>query len=217
MHWSGWWMFKAHLQNWDRISPPLPTPHAYHIHVEEQMGSSPTGCPVFLVTNSSSPSHKFAGALGSSSSSSLSGHPGPLFDHTVMVVKYPNNQSGTQSPSLCRKAISLLARYERRQIRLGEGNMFLVWSCSSRMFFFLSGRGVQSEVFAGSSLECRLNLEVLGHLHRAWSPHVNLLRAVATSTYDILFLGGGQGMSWSGLLASYAVPSMVLIQIVCTS
>ena len=76
---------------------------------------------------------------------------------------------------------------------------------------------MQSEVFAGSSLECRLNLEVLGHLHRAWSPHVNLLRAVATSTYDILFLGGGQGMSWSGLLASYAVPSMVLIQIVCTS
>ena len=74
---------------------------------------------------------------------------------------------------------------------------------------------MQSEVFAGSSLECRLNLEVmLGHLHRAWSPHVNLLRAVATSTYDILFLGG---MSWSGLLASYAVPSMVLIQIVCTS
>ena len=96
--------------------------------------------------------------------------------------------------------------YERRQIRLGEGNMFLVWSCSSRMFFFLSGRRVQSEVFAGSSLECRLNLEVLGHLHRAWSPHVNLLRAVTTSTYDILFLGG---MSWSGLLASYAV-SMVL-------
>ena len=109
-----------------RISPPLPTPHAYHIHVEEQMGSSPTGCPVFLVTKSSSPSHKFAGALGSSSSSLLSGHPGPLFDRTVMVVKYPNNQGGTQSPSLCRKAISLLARYERRQIRLGEGNMFLV-------------------------------------------------------------------------------------------
>ena len=77
--------------NWDRISPPLPTPHAYHIHVEEQMGSSPTGCPVFMVTNSSSPSHKFAGALGSSSSSSLSGHPGPLFDCAVMVVKYPNN------------------------------------------------------------------------------------------------------------------------------
>ena len=70
---------------------------------------------------------------------------------------------------------------------------------------------MQSEVFAGSSLECRLNLEVLGHLHWAWSPHVNLLRAVATSTYDILFLGGGQGMSLSGLLASCAVPSMVLI------
>ena len=82
---------------------------------------------------------------------------------------------------------------------------------------FLSGRRVQSEVFAGSSLECRLNLEELGHLHRAWSHHVNLLRAVATSTYDILFLGGGQGMSWSRLLASYAVPSMVRIQIVCTS
>ena len=144
----------------------------------------------FMVTNSSSPSHKLAGALGSSSGSSLSGHPGPLFDRTVMVVKYPNNQGGTQSPSLCRKAISLQARYERRQIRLGEGNMFLVWSCSSRMFFILSGRGVQSEVFAGSSLECHLNLEVLGHLHRAWSPHVNLLRAVATSTYDIIFFLG---------------------------
>ena len=77
---------------------------------------------------------------------------------------------------------------------------------------FLSGRGVQLGVFMGSSLECRLNLAVLGHLHRAWSPHVNLLRAVATSPYDILFLGGGQGMSWSGLLASYTVPSMVLIQ-----
>ena len=107
--------------NWDRISPPLPTPHAYHIHVEEQMGSSPTGCPVFMVTSSSSPSHKFAGALGSSSSSSLSGHPGPLFDSTVMVVKYSNNQGGTQNPSLCRKAISLLARYERRKFGWGRG------------------------------------------------------------------------------------------------
>ena len=127
MHWSGWWMFKAHLQTGIVfISPSLPTPHAYHIHVEEQMGSSPTGCPVLMVKNSSSPSHNFAGALGSSFSSSLSGHPGPLFDRTVIVVKYPNNQDGTQSPSICRKVISLLARYERRQIRLGEGNMFLV-------------------------------------------------------------------------------------------
>ena len=31
----------------------------------------------------------------------------------------------------------------------------------------LSGRGLQSKVLVGSSLECRLNL------HQAWSPHVN--------------------------------------------
>ena len=55
-----------------------------------------------------------------------------------------------------------------------------------------SRRGPQSEVLPGSSLECRLNLQVLGHLHQARSPHINLLRAVATSTYDILFLRGGQ-------------------------
>ena len=36
--------------------------------------------------------------------------------------KVPKNQSGTQSPSICGIAISLLAWYERRQIRLGEWN-----------------------------------------------------------------------------------------------
>ena len=35
-------------QTSDRISPFLPTPHAYHIYVGERMESSPTGCPVCL-------------------------------------------------------------------------------------------------------------------------------------------------------------------------
>ena len=125
MHWSGWWMFKTHLQTGIEFPLPCPSLTLTTYMLKSRWGAHLQGIQ-FMVTNSSSPSHKLAGALGSSSSSSLSGHPGPLFDRTVMVVKYPNNQGGTQSPSLCRKAISLQARYERRQIRLGEGNMFLV-------------------------------------------------------------------------------------------
>ena len=70
----------------------------------------------------------------------------------------------------------------------------------------LSSRGPQSEVLVGSSLECRLNLEVLDHFHQARSPHVNLLRTVATSTYDIFFLGGGQACPDQVCWLLYAVP-----------
>ena len=121
MHWS------AGCSNHTFVFPlPCPPLALTTYMLKSRWGAHLQGVQ-FMVTNSSSPSHILAGALGSSSSSSsLSGHPGPLFVRTVMVVKYPNNQGGTKSPAPCRKAISLLARYERRQIRLGEGNMFLV-------------------------------------------------------------------------------------------
>ena len=171
---------------------------------------------ILKVTNSSSPSHKFAGALGSSSSSSLSGHPGPLFDRTVMVVKYPNNQGGTKSPSLCRKAISLLARYERRQIRLGEGNMFLVWSCSSRMFFFSFREACAVRSVCGVLPGMSPKPRDVGPSSPGLESSPQLV-ASSRNFYLWHTPWGGQGMSWSSLLASYAVPSMVLIQIVCTS
>ena len=88
-----------------------------------------------MATNSSLPLHKRAGALESWSSPTLSGHPSPLSDG----CKYQNNQGRTQGPSLCQKAILFLAWNERRQIQLGDGNMFLVWLSSSRMFFLIPG------------------------------------------------------------------------------
>ena len=177
-----WWMFKAHLQT--GIVYPLPCPPLTYV-LKSIWGAHLQGVQ-FVVTNSSSPSHKLAGAPGSSSSPLLSGHPGPLYNRKLMAVKYPKkNQGGTQSPSFCRIAIFLIVWYERRQIRLGDGNMFLVWSCSSRMSFLFPGgvRGPQSKVLAESSLECRLNLKGLGHLHQAWNPHVNSQSQLPLTTY----------------------------------
>ena len=216
MHWSGWWMFKAHLQTGIVFPLPCPPLTLTTYMLKSRWGAHLQGVQ-FMVTNSSSPSHKLAGALGSSSSSSLSGHPGSIVWSHRDGCKVPK-QSGRNTEPLPLPKSNLPPSQVRKETDSAGGRehvpgvIMLITDV-----LFLSGRGVQSKVFAGSSLECRLNLEVLGHLHRAWSPHVNLLRAVATSTYDLLFLGGGQGMSWSGLLASYAVPSMVFIQTVCTS
>ena len=170
----------------------------------------------FMVTNSSSPSHKLAGALGSSSSSSLSGHPGPLFDRTVMVVKCLNNQGRTQSPCCCQKAISLLARYERRRFGWGRGTcswcdhahhgcsfsfrercaVRSVWGVLNGMTFKPKGVGPSSP-----GLESSRQLVASSRNFYLWHT----------------FLGRRTRHVLSGLLASYAFPSMVLIQIICTS
>ena len=206
-------MFKAHLQTGIVFSLPCPPLKLTTYMVKSRWGAHLLGVQ-FMVTNSSSPSHKLAEALGSSSSSSLSGHPGPLFDRTVMVVKYPNSQGGTQSPSLCRKVISLLARYERRQIRLGRGTCSWCDHAHHGCSFSFRERCAVRSVY-GVPLACRLNLAVLGNLHQAWSPHVNWLRAVATSPYDILFLGGEHVLVRSvGFICS---PIDVTHPIVCTS
>ena len=125
--------------------------------------------------------------------------------------KVPKSQGGTQSPSLCRLAISLLAHTNGDRFDWERGTCF--WcdhahhGCS---FSFRERSAVKSAcwVLPGMSPQPR----GVGPSSPAPESSGQLFASSRNFYLRHTFLGRRTSMSWSGLLALYAVPAMVLIQ-----